>query len=84
MGGLIGMAVKGYKAYKNRKDDKKLSAGMDRTPAASDGGSGSDGVDSYKRGGRVRRTGLARVHKGERVLTIKQAGRMRRKSKSRR
>lgn len=39
---------------------------------------GVSGEESYKRGGRVRRTGLARVHKGERVLTVKQAKRYRR------
>lgn len=27
----------------------------------------------YKRGGKVKRTGMARVHRGERVLTKKQA-----------
>lgn len=27
----------------------------------------------YKHGGRVRRTGMAKLHKGERVLTRKQA-----------
>jgi hypothetical protein len=30
-------------------------------------------VGSFKRGGRVRKTGYAKVHKGERVLTVKQA-----------
>ena len=30
---------------------------------------------SYKRGGKVRKTGAARLHKGERVLTAKQAKR---------
>jgi hypothetical protein len=34
---------------------------------------------SYARGGRVRKTGLARLHKGERVLTRKQARRYRSK-----
>jgi hypothetical protein len=34
---------------------------------------------SFKRGGKVKRTGLARVHKGERVLTTKQAQRYRAK-----
>ena len=29
--------------------------------------------DSFKRGGRVHRTGLAKVHRGEHVLTAKQA-----------
>lgn len=29
--------------------------------------------DSYKKGGKVKQTGMALVHKGERVLTKKQA-----------
>ena len=33
----------------------------------------SGGVPGYKRGGFVRKTGLAVVHKGERVLNRKQA-----------
>lgn len=36
-------------------------------------------IPSYRKGGKVKRTGLARVHKGERVLTRKQT----RKYKSR-
>lgn len=35
--------------------------------------------DSYKRGGTVRKTGMAKVHKGERVLTKRQAKRFRSK-----
>lgn len=35
----------------------------------------------FKRGGRVRRTGLAKVHKGEVVLTKKQARGRRRKKR---
>lgn len=34
-----------------------------------------DEVPEFKRGGRVRKTGLAKVHKGERVLTKRQAKR---------
>lgn len=36
------------------------------------GGTAPD-TDSYKRGGKVKRTGMAKVHKGERVLTTKQS-----------
>lgn len=36
---------------------------------------------SYKRGGKVKRTGLAKVHKGERVLTKKQASKLRKGKK---
>lgn len=28
---------------------------------------------SYKRGGKVKKTGIAKLHKGERVLTVRQA-----------
>jgi hypothetical protein len=38
---------------------------------------------SYKRGGKVKRTGLAKVHKGERVLTAKQARKHKREAKKR-
>jgi hypothetical protein len=31
------------------------------------------GMHSYKKGGKVKKTGLAKLHKGERVLTKKQA-----------
>jgi hypothetical protein len=65
---------------------KKLMSKMSKKGGSSDSfssmappsqyqGSGGDGnsAGSFKRGGRVRRTGRARVHKGERVLTAKQA-----------
>jgi hypothetical protein len=32
-------------------------------------GTNPDDIPQYKHGGKVRKTGLARVHKGERVLT---------------
>jgi hypothetical protein len=31
------------------------------------------GLKGFKKGGKVKKTGLAKVHKGERVLTAKQA-----------
>lgn len=36
---------------------------------------------SFKRGGKVKRTGMAKVHKGERVLTAKQAAKHRKEKK---
>ena len=33
-------------------------------------------VPGFKKGGKVKKTGMARVHKGERVLTAKQANAM--------
>jgi hypothetical protein len=41
-------------------------------------------TDSYKRGGKVKRTGLAKLHKGERVLTTAQAKRYKRRGGSKR
>ena len=44
------------------------------------------GPVSYKKGGRVKRTGLARVHRGERVIPrckVKRVEKMMRKSKMR-
>ena len=38
-------------------------------------------VPQFKRGGKVRKTGLARLHKGERGLTKKQASRYRTRSR---
>lgn len=43
--------------------------GGDATKATMERTSG----DEFKKGGKVKRTGLAKVHKGERVLTKKQA-----------
>lgn len=40
---------------------------------------GSASPDSFKRGGKVRKTGIAKVHKGERVLTKKQAKKYRKR-----
>ena len=31
------------------------------------------GLKGFKRGGKVQKTGVAKVHKGERVITVKQA-----------
>ena len=41
-------------------------------------------TDSYKRGGKVRKTGLAKVHKGERVLAKAQAKRYKHKRSAKR
>lgn len=40
--------------------------------------SGGEEMASYKRGGKVRKTGPARLHKGEQVLTASQARKYRR------
>jgi hypothetical protein len=46
------------------------------TPASDSGGGDDSGpgyAGGFKRGGKVKKTGIAKVHKGERVLTKKQA-----------
>lgn len=40
-------------------------------------------VPSYRKGGRVKKTGLAKVHRGEYVLTAKKARKYRNKNRSR-
>jgi hypothetical protein len=42
------------------------------------GDEGDNWSGSFKRGGKVRKTGVAKVHKGEQVLTAKQAKRYKR------
>jgi hypothetical protein len=69
-------------AGKMRKGGKKGllrqgKKGMPGTKSVSTSAQESDDeIPEYKRGGKVKRTGLARVHKGERVLTKRQAKRM--------
>jgi hypothetical protein len=70
-----------YKGQKDRKskDERKKDAGS----AASGGYVDYNTGDSYKRGGKVRKTGLARLHKGERVITVKAEQKRKRSGKSR-
>jgi hypothetical protein len=60
----VGSALK----RKKKKDDSPSGAGSNYA---------GDTGDSYKRGGKVKRTGLAKVHKNEEVLTAKEAKRYR-------
>lgn len=75
-------------ATKMKKKDKKgifrqkPRMSMPGTGSVSVSGEESD-VPEYKRGGRVRKTGLAKVHKGERVLTKRQAKNFRSRGKGR-
>ena len=62
------------------KRGSKSGGGSSGSSAAA--GAASESAGSFKRGGKVRKTGLAKVHKGERVLTAKQDNK--RKSKGRR
>ncbi len=53
------------------------------SPTASNRGRNSGfKLDSYKKGGKVKKTGLAKLHKGELVLTKKQAKKLKKKKKS--
>jgi hypothetical protein len=60
-------------------DDKRRKSDGSGTYIGDDAAAGS-----YKRGGKVKRTGLARVHKGERVLTRAQAKRYKRRGSGKR
>jgi hypothetical protein len=62
-GGGAGVIGKAVSMFKNR--GKKSGGKADMSNAYS----GSMNYDDYHKGGKVRKTGLARVHKGERVLT---------------
>jgi hypothetical protein len=56
----------------------KLKGILRKKKKGQQGGSASDyELPSFKRGGRVKRTGRAKVEKGEQVLTAKQARRYR-------
>ena len=60
-------------------DRRKKSKDRDSQQKSSDMAEAADYAGSYKRGGVVRKTGMARVHKGERVLTKRQARKYRSK-----
>ena len=60
---------------------KQRSSNQSGTSTAANKGYGGGSAaepSTYKRGGKVRKGGMARVHKGERVLTRKQARRYKR------
>jgi hypothetical protein len=52
---------------------KRAGKGSEGLSELASSGPQTMGLSSFKRGGKVKRTGLAKVHKGERVLTKKQA-----------
>jgi len=74
MGALRDLYTMG--AFKSRKKHGSES------PSGS-GGSDMGGMDSYKRGGKVKRTGPALLHKDEEVIPAGRAKRMRKRSKKR-
>jgi len=82
--GLTGMPS-GSSSKSSGKDWKRKQK-MSNSKAPAESGTRSSGADemgSYKRGGKVRKTGRAKVHKGERVLTAKQAKRYEKRGRKR-
>ena len=67
----VGSALK----RKKKKSDSDSDAGSNYA--------GDTGIPEYKRGGKVKRTGIAKVHKNEEVLTAKEAKRYRSRGKKR-
>jgi hypothetical protein len=82
MGGFSGfmssLSGGGTNSFRSREDARAKSTPSkeDSSEKPSYGGTNTTG-QNYKRGGKVRKTGLAKVHAGERVLTKKQAKRYR-------
>lgn len=66
-----------------KKTGQSKLTGMVRQYDPSTDTVGAPQVPSYKRGGKVRKTGLAKLHRGERVLTKRQAKKYRGSSKRR-
>lgn len=76
MGGLIntiGTAAKGFADTTAANSTATSQGGKSDDKYRNQQTAAPEIKDSYKKGGRVKRTGLAKVHKGERVLTRKQA-----------
>jgi hypothetical protein len=84
MGGFAGFmsGMSGKKQdYTTKKSDDKTGdkkkgpggSNAAKGTSADEMGAETSGVPSYKKGGKVRKTGLARLHKGERVLNKRQA-----------
>ena len=84
IGGLTSGAAQGIgigdALRRRRQDSINSSAGPEAHDVGLDDQSQVQ-IMHYKRGGKVPRTGLAKVHKGERVLTAKQAKRYAKQSK---
>ena len=92
--GALGGFLTGFSQGKKNETVKKIKSklgGKGKDDGGGEGGGGgggsaademgaeTSGVPSYKKGGKVRKTGLARLHKGERVLNKSQAKRYSRK-----
>jgi hypothetical protein len=91
MGAFSGFASalsnsKGTKKLQERSSGKKKpddsSGGSSPMPDSGGGGFYGSDVTSYHKGGRVRKTGLARLKKGERVLTKGQQKKLKKRLRS--
>jgi hypothetical protein len=71
--GAIGgaLAEGGAEAYGRYKDKKKQRPSTGASSGSPSTGSGQ-AWEGFKRGGKVRKTGVYKLHRGERVLTAKQ------------
>jgi hypothetical protein len=61
--GLIGKGIQKYRASSNAKKAQKSQANLPSMASAV-----GDTIPSFKRGGKVRKTGLALLHRGEHVI----------------
>jgi hypothetical protein len=87
LSGYAGTALKKKQAKgssgSSTKDINKAVKGAVKSPSgAANAAIGMAQPGEYRRGGKVRKTGMARVEKGERVLTRKQQKRMGRRRQS--
>ena len=83
--GFVGNSgVKKAAKWIGGKLSKKKSEGGSSPMGGGDSGGGFYGSDvtSYHKGGRVRKTGLARLKKGERVLTKGQQKKLKKRMRS--
>ena len=80
LGGLGGGGVSGFaKDFEKRRGDRKKKRQSQTTSNTDD-----PGAPSYHSGGKVRKTGLARLKKGEQVLTKGQQKRIKMKGRGKR
>jgi hypothetical protein len=70
MGRITGAISDGSRTLLGKSISRAISgAGVKNINAASDAYASPNPIPGYKKGGKVKRTGLAKVHKGELVLT---------------
>lgn len=80
---FLGSGNSSKQQQSKKKQQKKFQAqtvGSSGVNASGGSSSSSASPESYKRGGKVRKTGMAKVHKGERVLTKAQAKKYRKRA----